>query len=418
MLKYMNNLFYLFDEKLRLTEKQDLDAKIKYNWVCEILHNYFYPTIKYDCRTKYLFWSYKKKTNIRPILPEQDVDVLFKIPCKLVEYYKWQKYWPSNLLQKIKDLLKDKYSTTEKIKPWWKVVLVQFKNGTHNIELLPAFENSDLSFTIPNTENWWSWEKFNPREEIDRFQKSNVYNNWLTAMLSRFLKSWKRQNSWLKLKSYQIENYIIDFLNFYNTDKNMLITIKDLFYFINKTENNTYLKTAIDRIEKTISFYNEKKYESSVLELKKIFWNIFPSISNLSKDFNIYNEWEKNIEDLYYVQLNSLYKFKIDCEVRQNWYREWLLWDFITKWFKLGKQKQLEFFIKNNNISKPYSIKWKVRNFWVEAEEKNDLRWEIVDDKWNETKIENTKYFWEHLVECYVIKNWVCIARDKINVPI
>lgn len=414
----MNQLFNLFDVRLRLTEKQEKDAKTKYDWVCEVLHTSFYPTTKYDWKTKYLFWSYKKKTNIRPIIPEQDVDVLFKIPSNSFDDYKSQKYWPSNLLQKVKELLKDKYTTTEKIKPWWKVVLVQFKEWTHNVELLPAFENTDLSFTIPNTENWWSWENFNPREEVSLFQASNVKYNWLTAKLSRFLKSWKRQNSWLNIKSYQIENYVVEFLDWYNSNDNILMVIKDLFDFIYKSENNTYIETAIKRIQKSIDFNNQNKYESSVWELKKVFWDIFPSISSLSKSFTDFNEWEKNIEDLCEVKLNTLYEIKIDCEVKQNWFREWYLSYFISMKYPLQKQKQLTFFIKESNIPKPYSIKWKIRNFWIEAEENNDLRWEIVDDSWNEQKIENTKYKWEHFVECYIIKDNVCVARDKIIVPI
>lgn len=414
----MNELLNTFDDKLRLTENQEIDAKSKYDWVCEVIHNFFYPNIKYDWKTKYLFWSYKKKTNIRPIIPEQDVDVLFKIPFDIFENYKSQKYWPSNLLQKIKELLKNSYTTTEKIKPWWKVVLIQFKEWTHNIELLPAFENDDLSFTIPNTENWWNWENFNPRKEINIFQTSNVKNKWLTAKLSRFLKSWKRQNYWLNIKSYEIEDYVIKFLDWYITTDDLLITIKDLFDFIYKFENNTYLETAINRIQKSIDYYNQNKYESSVWELKKVFWDNFPSIVNISKNYSTFNDSEMNIEDLYKKRINPIYKLIIDCEIKQNWFREWLLSYFIAQWFTLKKQNQLRFFIKENNIPKPYIIKWKVKNFWLEAEKNNDLRGEIVDDYWREEKIEKTKYYWEHFVECYIIKDWICVAENKIVVPI
>lgn len=59
-----------------------------------------------------------------------------------------------------------------------------------------------------------------------------------------------------------------------------------------------------------------------------------------------------------------------------------------------------------------------MRNFWVEAEGKHDLRWEITNDSWKREKVENTRYNWEHYVECYIIKDWLCVARDRIIVPI
>ena len=71
------------------------------------------------------------------------------------------------------------------------------------------------------------------------------------------------------------------------------------------------------------------------------------------------------------------------------------------------------------NISLPYSIMWKVRNFGDEAKNAKDLRGEITYDKGSSTKEERTKYFGEHYVECYIVKNNnMCVAMDKIIVPI
>ena len=61
---------------------------------------------------------------------------------------------------------------------------------------------------------------------------------------------------------------------------------------------------------------------------------------------------------------------------------------------------------------------WKVRNFGSEAENLGQLRGEIVADEGNRKKKEETRYSGEHFVECYVIKNGICVARDKIMVPI
>ena len=78
--------------------------------------------------------------------------------------------------------------------------------------------------------------------------------------------------------------------------------------------------------------------------------------------------------------------------------------------------KKLEFSIKNHNVPNPYRIYWKVRNFGEEA--KHDLRGEIKLDEGKEKKTENTRYRGRHYVECYIVKDTICVARDRIDIPI
>lgn len=47
--------------------------------VCKTLHKFYYPDSEYNGSTKFLFGSYKTKTNVHPMITDQDVDVLFKI---------------------------------------------------------------------------------------------------------------------------------------------------------------------------------------------------------------------------------------------------------------------------------------------------------------------------------------------------
>jgi hypothetical protein len=91
---------------------------------------------------------------------------------------------------------------------------------------------------------------------------------------------------------------------------------------------------------------------------------------------------------------------------------------FLGKKYPLKKKKRLEFHITNNTVPQPYSILWKVRNFGDEALAANDLRGEITEDLGSERKIENTKYSGEHYVECYIVKDGVCVGMARIMVPI
>jgi len=279
----MEKEFTKFADNIRLTENQQQDAKTKYEGVCEKLHSSYYET-EYDGSTKFLFGSYKTKTNIRPFTSDQDVDVIFKIPEETFERFKdYKGNGPSALLQEIREYLKEKYTTTEKIKAWGKVVLVQFAENTHNVEVLPAYEESDNSFTIPNSSDGGSWEKFDPRKEIDSFQDSNTKTNGLTADLVRMLKSWVHNTTSLDYKSYQLQNDVIEFLSSnykngveYSEYSNLM---KDLFQHLKQNCDESiqsHVKTALDRAEKANSLEEERKFKGASEEWRKIFGTQFP----------------------------------------------------------------------------------------------------------------------------------------------
>ena len=265
---------------------------------------------------------------------------------------------------------------------------------------------------------------FDPREDINVFQKSNVTTNELTAKLSRMIKSWKRNTPSLTLKSFQIEQYVIDFLNKnYNKDTKISILSKIFFeYLINKIDKNnkSYVQTALNRANKAIEYENNEKYDKSCDEWKKIFGDLFPKWNRsikLNKSNENYTQYEEYIEDMFTQDLSLDYTLEIGCNVIQNGFRKMplntLLRDYILK-----PRKKLEFYIKNHNIPTPYKVYWKVKNFGEEAKKKNDLRGKITKDRGLEKKNENTKYRGKHYVECYIIKDNICVARDKIDIPI
>ncbi len=282
----MRKEFNQFSENIRLTESQETDAKTKYTGVCKTLHKSYYEN-EYDGKTKFLFGSYKTKTNTRPLSPNQDVDVLFKIPEKI--YNKFKNYagnGSSALLQEIKDTLKKTYTTTNEIKGWGKVVIVKFADNNHNVEVLPAFELEDKTFKIPNSTNGGSWDDFDPRKQVDIFQTSNDTTNRLTADLTRMMKTWVKNISSLDYKSYSLLNDIMDFLK--NDYKNGAdysdyhLVIKDCFtYLKDNCDNNldSHLKTAFDSAEKAVDYINNHKPSEASMEYRKIFGNEYPLVS-------------------------------------------------------------------------------------------------------------------------------------------
>lgn len=286
----MEKEFQDFIDSITLTFAQSTDAKTKYTGVCEKLYSHFY-TGDYDDGKKFLFGSYKTKTNIRPLTSDQDVDVLFKIPQEVYDKYnQYESNGQAALLQEVRNTLKEKYTTTDKIKAWGKVVLVVFAENHHNVELLPALEQEDKTFLIPNSENGGSWEIFDPRAEVDKFNDSNNNTSGLTRDLAKMLKAWAHANTSMNYKSCKRLDDIIAFLaEYYPNGKGNESYSKVVFDFYDYMQNNcnddisSYINTAHTRAQKALQYEDEGKYIEASDEWRKVFGTEFPR-ANANKE--------------------------------------------------------------------------------------------------------------------------------------
>jgi len=412
----MEEYFKKFIDKISLTSNQRRDAIIKYKNVCKTLYNEFYDG-EFQESSKFLFGSYKKKTTISHL--EKDVDVIFKIPKEEFEKYQNQENGPSNLLTKVKNTLKDTYPTTDKIKNWTKVVLIDFQ--TFKVEVLLALENSDGTFKIPNSGSGSDWESFNPKKEIDEFYDSNKETNGLTRDLIKIIKKWKINKIIVDIKSYKIDEYVINFLEDYNFE-NYPRLLKDFFDYLKTIRNETFVDSAIVNSTKALEFYNKDDIENAISECKKLFGDSFPT--KIKKDFSIVDYVpapnEEFIEDKYNVAIDGNIFIKIEtyCQPKRGGFmKKWLL-DKLPSGI-ITKKDELQFKAVVSGISGDFITEWKVRNFGSEAEQDNKLRGEIIPDN---NGLHNYKdyaaFYGEHFLKCYVIKDGVCVAMRRINIPI
>ena len=286
----MDKNFTTFIENITLTQTQSDDAKKKYTGVCEKLYDAYY-TGDYDESKKYLFGSYKTKTNVRPLTSDQDVDVLFKIPQETFDKYEaYESNGQEALLQEVRDILKEKYTTTDKIKAWGKVVLVNFSEGHHNVELLPALELEDNTFKIPNTENGGSWDIFDPRKEVDLFNGSNSDTNGLTRDLAKMLKAWAHNTTSMSYKSCDRMDDIITFLSGnYSSGKEETSYSKIVFDYYDYMSNHcdeelkSYIDTALGRARKALEYEDNDQPKEASEEWRKIFGDEFPKVTENPK---------------------------------------------------------------------------------------------------------------------------------------
>ncbi|KAA3624127.1 MAG: nucleotidyltransferase [Flavobacterium sp.] len=128
-----------------------------------------------------------------------------------------------------------------------------------------------------------------------------------------------------------------------------------------------------------------------------------------------YSPHEEFIEERFPV--NIQYKLKINCRVQQDGFRERLLRDLLKEVYILRRNHSLTFYIERNDVPGPYKVFWKVRNRGVKAK-LHGVRGQIVPDAGNETKVERSSFYGPHFVECYIVKNDVCVARARMDVPI
>ena len=113
-------------------------------------------------------------------------------------------------------------------------------------------------------------------KEIKEIKNSNLETGRTKALI-RMIKKWS-ENCSVKLKSYEIENAVLDFFSFYkNIEEDYSITVRDFFEFFYDTipddSMKSYIMTALNRAKKACTFADNNEIENSVNEWKKIFGN-------------------------------------------------------------------------------------------------------------------------------------------------
>lgn len=362
-----------------------------------------------------------------------DLDMLYIMPETA-----WNKYnsenGPYNILKDTKDAILSRYPKTG-VNVDRLVVTVQYID--FHIEVQPVFEQEDKSFKYPDTYQK-IWKTTKPREEIFAISDFDNDKNGNVRNLCKMMRAWK-DNVGVNIGGLLIDTLVYNFFeqtNEYN-DKSFNYyhyTCRDFFKFLSdEPEQDYYLALGSNqqvKVKEKFQSKAKKAYNLCLEAIEKddyekwrdIFGRKFPNI-NISKKTSSFDEkkfdnTEEFIEDKYPVTIK--YSLQIDCYVHQNGYRECRLSYMLNNRIPLLAKKKLIFFIDKTDVPKPYEVKWKVLNRGVEAERRNDIRGQIIDgDEDNNTiRTENTKFKGNHFVECYIIKDNIVVARDRILVPI
>lgn len=374
--------------------------------------------------------SYGRNTAIKGI---SDLDMIFELPKTLFSKYDNREgNKQSQLLQDVKESLIKSYSQS-KVRGDGQVVVVEFTKDY--IEVCPAFRESDNTFTYPDSREGGKWKKTNPIPEAETSIDYNEECNGNFVNLCRIVRAWKNKCG-VKINGLLIDTFVFDFFKQNEEYKSYKFEdydnlVENFFYYLKeKDDNRVYwyalgsnqkvykkksnFKSKAKKAYKNIKEAIEKNENKTVYEIwRKVFGKAFPYPKlEQEKSYN-YTFQEQYIEDQYPLDIKNT--LRIDCEVKQDGFRTQLLRDI----FFLSKNKNLRFFISNTNVIAPYEVLWKVKNEGELANKRQMLRGQIEESNLNETeRKESSSFEGAHFVECYIIKDGFCVARDRIDVPI
>lgn len=132
----------------------------------------------------------------------------------------------------------------------------------------------------------------------------------------------------------------------------------------------------------------------------------------------LFTNTEEFIEDM--VPIDESYDVQITCKVEANGIRKQFLKTFLEQFpqfYNLIPHGLHIFFEAQTDTPYPYDVWWKIRNVGDIAEQKNMIRGQI-EKQWGTSKREDSQFGGPHYVECYIIKNGMCVALRRISVPI
>jgi len=378
--------------------------------------------------------SFGRKTGVNGI---SDLDMLYIMPKSKWDIYQDNKQL--KLLQDVKAAILNRYPKTD-IRVDRLVVTITYVD--FHVEVQPVFEQNDGSFKYPDTKNGGAWKITKPREEMNAVGELDTEKNSNLRRLCKMARSWRNKHG-VGMGGLLIDTLAYNFLKSTSEydSKSFLYydgLSRDFFEYLSKLPSqdryNAPGSNQHVKVKKAFQQKAENAYSLCIKAIeaegtkgvndkwKKIFGRPFPANTELAKESafasnaRTWDNTEQFIEDHYPVDIR--YTLKIDCDVKQNGFRENRLSAMIARKIPLLAKKTLEFEIVEIDVPDEYSIEWKVLNRGDEAPRRNMIRGQIVRDAGRHRKTEPTAFRGDHVVECYAIQSGVVVAKDRIHVPI
>ncbi len=382
--------------------------------------------------------SYGRYTGIKGI---SDLDMIYIIPDSKWETYKND---PDKLLKDARDAIKSLYPNTD-ICYDRLVVDVRFSDAM-TVEIQPVFqfeEDGKIKYKFPDTKSSTPYRVTMPKQEQEEMVRFKSQYGEAHRHLCKMLRAWKNTvgvgmgGLLIDTLTYNFLNDNIDYATYTYSDYDELV--KACFeYLKNEPEKEFYLalgsrqrvavkhkfqnkaKKAYSAVSKAMEETDDKKKHE---KWRSVFGRNFPKapeacLEKAEYDMLHVTDAEEFIEDIYPVDIRE--DLHIDCRITADGFRPQSLRQLLHMCGRIPTVRSLDFQIVSTSVEWPYEVKWKVKNVGQEAVRRDCLRGQIVDSniRGGMQRHETSNFRGPHYVECYIIKNGVVVARDRIEVPI
>ena len=207
--------FSTFCGNIQVKDKGTISSR--YKTITQRLNTDFWNTNSETSHSLYV-GSYGRNTAIQGF---SDLDMIFQLPYAVYQQYNnYSGNGQSALLQAVRQSLRKRYPSSD-IGADGQIVEIAFTDGI-TFEVVPAFVNTDDSFTFPDANGGGRWRTTNPKPEIEAIRSRNKNCNGNLIPLCRMMRAWK--SKW----SVPIRGLLVDTLAYQFIDG---WTYKDKSYF-------------------------------------------------------------------------------------------------------------------------------------------------------------------------------------------
>ena len=393
--------------------------------------------------------SMAHKTIIKPFNSHEfDADVLLQLEPQ----YEWA---AKDYIEALYQAFRASGNYKDRVTRKNRCVTIQYANDCH-IDVVPFLELQPDMFYITNRnegENG-TYERTDPTgytawlDERNRITSSNLIKS---IRLLKWLRDYKQTFSCKSVVLSVLTAGRVNNANLLNDDKyysdlptTLVHILEDLSNYLSlypdympriedpacpevdynhRWDNDQYLnfKKKIEYYAaKARQAYDEQNITTSQDLWKELFGDQF-GVSNtksLARNLSglvtsVGDPGEEFIEERYDVRLDARYGFKIVGEALPK--AGFRTYDLPTRGNRIEPGRSIRFTVRKCTVPVGYTLLWKIKNRGKVAADARCLRGEIVK---GDSHVEPTRYRGSHYVECYAIKDGICVARDRQLVTI
>jgi hypothetical protein len=389
--------------------------------------------------------SYAHKTIIKPVAGHDfDVDVL--VPTHTREDFE-----PSDYIAELYSALRSSGTYHDMTSRRTRCVTIQYAKEFH-IDLVPYLERDGNHWIVNRHDNTYELsnpERFN--EWLDERNRDADLHLVPVIRLLKYLRDFKQTFSCKSiilttLLGNQVHGaYILGDPSYYSDVPSALMhVLTDLDVYLQATpllpvildpggtgddfaqrwdqDQYTNFRTRVHRYcEKVTEAYEESDEAASLAQWQDLFGTGFrapPATTITLSESKAASASSEQFLDRDYGIQTRLTGEKLRIVGRLNKSKGFREYALAQAGNRAPKGRSITFRIIHCDVAPPYQVYWKVQNRGEEAANVGQLRGEIRRDEGQQRKIESTRYHGSHFVECFIVKDGVCVASDRQQVYI